>query len=100
ALVYGDNRPFNVALVFPDWELLHSWALGKTDLGANATKEVLASNQMVRNLIEGEIQTALEGFKKYEMPRKWELLEEGFTKEREMMTQKLSVKRHVVIKHY
>lgn len=34
------------------------------------------------------------------MPRTFELLEEGFTKENNMQTQKLSTKRHVVIKHY
>jgi hypothetical protein len=44
------------------------------------------------------VQKSLEGMKKYEIPRKWELLEEGFTKERGMMTPKMSVKRHIVMK--
>ncbi|CAM9466149.1 unnamed protein product, partial [Choristocarpus tenellus] len=66
ALVYGDNRPYNVALFFPDWDLLKTWAQSKTGLGPEATKDELASNQLVRNLIEGEVQTSLEGFKKYE----------------------------------
>lgn len=35
-----------------------------------------------------------------QIPRTFELLEEGFTKENNMQTQKLSTKRHVVIKHY
>ena len=36
----------------------------------------------------------------FQIPRTFELIEEGFTKENNMQTQKLSTKRHVVIKHY
>eukprot|EP00752_Nemacystus_decipiens_P006021 g5438.t1 len=100
ALVFGDNRPFNVALVFPDWELVRSWAEGKAGAAPGASMEELASLEGVKNLIAGEIALSLEGFKKYEIPRTFELLEEGFTKENNMQTQKLSTKRHVVIKHY
>lgn len=35
-----------------------------------------------------------------QIPRTFELLEEGFTKENNMQTQKMSTKRHVVIEHY
>ncbi|CAM9735853.1 unnamed protein product [Chrysoparadoxa australica] len=100
ALLYGDNRPFNVALIVPDWELLRAWASEKTDLGPNATKEELANSEVVCNLIEGEVQGALESTKKYEIPKRWHLLEEGFTAERGMLTPKLSVKRHIVVKEY
>lgn len=67
ALIYGDNRPFNVALVFPDWELLSSWAESKGGVKPGATKEDIASLDSVRNLIAGEIQMSLEGFKKFEV---------------------------------
>ncbi|CAM9772919.1 unnamed protein product [Ectocarpus fasciculatus] len=100
ALVFGDNRPFNVALVFPDWNLVRSWAESKGRADEGTTMEELASMDVVKNLIAGEIALSLDGFKKYEMPRTFELLEEGFTKENNMQTQKLSTKRHVVIKHY
>ncbi|CAM9535211.1 unnamed protein product [Ectocarpus sp. 6 AP-2014] len=100
ALVFGDNRPFNVALVFPDWNLVRSWAESKGRANDGTSLEELASMDVVKNLIAGEIALSLDGFKKYEMPRTFELLEEGFTKENNMQTQKLSTKRHVVIKHY
>ncbi|CAB1103401.1 unnamed protein product [Ectocarpus sp. CCAP 1310/34] len=100
ALVFGDNRPFNVALVFPDWNLVRSWAESKGRASEGTSLEELASMDVVKNLIAGEIALSLDGFKKYEMPRTFELLEEGFTKENNMQTQKLSTKRHVVIKHY
>eukprot|EP00904_Undaria_pinnatifida_P004741 jgi/Undpi1/14268/HiC_scaffold_9.g03917.m1 len=100
ALVFGDNRPFNVALVFPDWDLVRSWAESKAGATPGMSHEHLASLEGVRNLISGEIAISLDGFKKYEVPRSFELLDEGFTKENEMLTQKMSTKRHVVIKHY
>mmetsp|Transcript_5576 Transcript_5576/g.7861 ORF Transcript_5576/g.7861 Transcript_5576/m.7861 type:complete len:574 (+) Transcript_5576:455-2176(+) len=102
ALLFGADKPFNVALIVPDWDLIASWAQKRTDFTESALKDkkALASNTAVLHLIEGEIQRCLEGSKKFEIPRKWELLEEGFTKERGMLTPKLSVKRHIVIKEY
>lgn len=66
-LVYGDNRPYCVALVFPDWELLTSWAETKANAKPGASKEEIASMPAVRNLVAGEMQLALEGFKKFEV---------------------------------
>ncbi len=67
ALVYGDNRPFNVALVFPDWGLVRQWAEGKAGAEPSASMEDLASMEAVRNLIAGEIALSLDGFKKFEV---------------------------------
>lgn len=74
ALVFGDNRPFNVALVFPDWELVRTWAESKAGAAPGLSMEELASLEGVKNLIAGEIALSLEGFKKYEV-RRW-----GFVK--------------------
>lgn len=67
ALLYGDNRPFNVALIFPDWDLLTSWAQSKLGTSPEASREEIASLDAVRNLIEGEIQMSLDRFKKFEV---------------------------------
>lgn len=67
ALVFGDNRPFNVALVFPDWNLVRSWAESKGRANDGTSTEELASMDVVKNLIAGEIALSLEGFKKYEV---------------------------------
>lgn len=68
--MFGDNRPFNVALVFPDWDLVRSWAEGKAGAPPGASMEELASLEGVKNLIAGEMAQSLEGFKKYEVG-KW-----------------------------
>lgn len=65
--MFGDNRPFNVALVFPDWELVRTWAESKGGAPPGAPMEELASLEGVKNLIAGEIALSLEGFKKYEV---------------------------------
>lgn len=65
--MFGDNRPFNVALVFPDWDLIRSWAEGKAGAAPGASMEELASLEGVKNLVAGEIALSLEGFKKFEV---------------------------------
>ena len=65
--MFGDNRPFNVALVFPDWDLVRSWAESKAGATPGMSHEHLASLEGVRNLISGEIAISLDGFKKYEV---------------------------------
>jgi len=105
AVLYGDNRPYNVVLVVPDWLLVADWAaehVPAADLPAGAPAAALAQHPSVRNLISTELQAACAeaGVKKYEVPRRWLLLEEGFTAERGMLTPKMSVKRHVVFKEY
>lgn len=74
ALVFGDNRPFNVALVFPDWDLIRSWAETKAGAKPGASMEELSSLEGVRNLIAGEIAMSLDGFKKYEVRLFWVVL--------------------------
>jgi len=105
AVLYGDNRPYNVVLVVPDWLLVADWAaehVPAADLPAGAPAAALAQHPSVRHLISTELQAACAeaGVKKYEVPRRWLLLEEGFTAERGMLTPKMSVKRHVVFKEY
>lgn len=65
--MFGDNRPFNVALVFPDWNLVRSWAESKGRANEGTSLEELASMDVVKNLIAGEIALSLDGFKKYEV---------------------------------
>jgi len=102
AVLYGDNKPYNVVLIYPDWQLVSDWASDHADLGPNPAVSTLIKNKLVRHLIEREIQTACEhaGVKKYEVPKRWVLLEEGFTADRGMLTPKMSIKRHEVFKVY
>jgi long-chain acyl-CoA synthetase len=98
AFVYGDNKPYNVCLVVPDFEALRKWAEGHEvsdkELGA------LVVNERVRGKIGDEIERFGAEFKGYERPQKWALLTEEFTTENGMLTPKMSVKRREVITRY
>jgi long-chain acyl-CoA synthetase len=95
AFVYGDNKPYNVCLVVPDFDALRKWAASHdvhdTDL------EALVANERVRGKIGDEIERFGAEFKGYERPRKWSLLTEEFTAENGLLTPKMSVKRREVI---
>jgi long-chain acyl-CoA synthetase len=98
AFVYGDNKPYNVCLVVPDFEAVRKWAaeheIRDTDPAA------LAANERIRGKIGDEIERFGAELKGYERPRKWALLTEELTTENGLLTPKMSVKRREVIARY
>ena len=96
--VYGDNKPYNVCLVVPDFDALKKWAEGH-GLGA-LEHSSLVGDARVQGKIGDEIERFGAEFKGYERPRKWALLTEEFTPENGLLTPKLSVKRREVITRY
>jgi len=94
-MVYGDNKPFNVAVIVPNFETVRAWAERH---GITTTKEAeLIVNAKVRQKIQDELERVSGEFKGYERVRKFELVAEDFTQENGMMTPKLSLKRRVVM---
>jgi long-chain acyl-CoA synthetase len=94
-MLYGDNKPHNVALVVPDRDSLKRWATqqGKT-LGDPAT------DPAVRELIRSELASYAQSFKSYERPKDFVIVNEDFTVESGLLTPKLSVKRRNVMAKY
>jgi long-chain acyl-CoA synthetase len=97
-MVYGENKPFNVALVVPNLDALKEWATAH-GLGGNAT-DALLSNPSVRAKIKGELDSVSTHFKGYERIFKFALIAEDFTQANDMLTPKLSVKRRNVIRKW
>jgi long-chain acyl-CoA synthetase len=92
----GANRPHNVALIVPDW------AAVRTELGLpeDAPEEDLVNDVSVKTLIDKEIHMSAAGkLKKFEIPQKWAVVA-PFTAANNMLTPKMSVRRHVVVKAY
>jgi long-chain acyl-CoA synthetase len=98
AFVYGDNKPYNVCLVVPDFEALRKWAQSQ-DI-RDTDHKVLVANERIRGKIGDEIERFGAEFKGYERPQKWALLTEEFTTENGLLTPKMSVKRREVIARY
>ncbi len=94
-VVYGANRPHNVALVVPDWVAIRS------ELGMPKKKpeEELVNSSGVKGLIGAEIKLNCYGIKKFEVPVAFAFVA-PFTAANNMVTPKMSIRRHVVIKSY
>jgi len=98
AMVYGEGKPYNICLVYPDFEVLAKYA-EKNNIPADP--ESLVNNKAVTDMIEKEIVEFLrKKYGGYEIPKKFLFLTEDFTLENEMITQTMKLKRRIVIKEY
>jgi long-chain acyl-CoA synthetase len=99
AMVYGDNKPYNVAVIVANVPAIQKWAEEQhtklpADVGA------LLEDQRVRTLIRGEVDKFNAAFKGFESIRDFALIAEDFTTDNGMLTPKMSVKRRKVIETY
>ena len=98
AMVYGDNRPFNVALVVANVDAMKRWA---ADNGVSETEPAkMVAHSKVRALFKGEMDTFGEKFKGFEGVKDFALIAEDFTTENDMLTPSLKVKRKKVLDVY
>ena len=97
AFVFGDNKPWNVALVVPDRASLEGWARGK---GLPSEYDDLLRDPKVVKLLDGEVEAQCNSFKGYERVRKSKLVAEEFSVENGMLTPKMSLKRNLVTARY
>jgi long-chain acyl-CoA synthetase len=94
-VLYGLNRPHNVALVVPNQDRLKQWA---EETGVELGN--VSQNPKVRELLMREIQAHSGSFKSYERPRNIAIIAEDFTTENGLLTPKMSVKRKEVLSRY
>ncbi|VAW07410.1 Long-chain-fatty-acid--CoA ligase, partial [hydrothermal vent metagenome] len=95
AMVYGEQRPYNVAVIVPDFEYLNKWAEEK-GLDTSDIDALLAQPE-VRELFTTEINRAQSSIKHYERVRAFILEDEEFTPENTMLTPSLKIKRRAVM---
>jgi long-chain acyl-CoA synthetase len=97
-MVDGTNRPYNVAVIVPDFESLEKYA---KDSGlAFATRDELVARPEVVKLFLGEVQKYGAEFKGFERPERFVLATEDFTTDNNMLTPSLKVKRRNVMAKY
>eukprot|EP00934_Nitzschia_sp_Nitz4_P008682 Nitzschia sp. Nitz4//scaffold22_size323478//280954//283102//NITZ4_000583-RA/size323478-augustus-gene-0.212-mRNA-1//1//CDS//3329543165//8672//frame0 len=94
-VLVGANRPYNVALIVPDWAVI------RTHLGIdeNVSEEDVSNDHRVKDLIDEEIKAHCACRKKFEIPLKWAFVA-PFTIANNMLTPKMSIRRHNVTKAY
>lgn len=91
----GANKPYNVALLVPEWPVVRS-ELGFDD---QVSDEEMANDERVKALIDSEIEKACSKHKKFEFPKKWAFVA-PFTAANNMLTPKMSIRRHKVVEAY
>ncbi|MBP1711412.1 MAG: AMP-binding protein, partial [Deltaproteobacteria bacterium] len=95
AVVYGLNRPYNICVVVPDFDVLLRYAREK---GLPTDIEALVARQDIIDMISESITSHLKGkFGGYEIPKKFLLLSEPFTLDNGTLTQTMKLKRKVVL---
>jgi long-chain acyl-CoA synthetase len=99
AMVYGDNRPYNVGILVANVPAIRKWAESEHTRLPNDEAGLL-KDPRVRTLIEGEVQKHAEPFKGFETIRDFALVGEDFTTENGMLTPSLKVKRKKVVETY
>jgi long-chain acyl-CoA synthetase len=98
AMIYGENRLYNICLIIPDFQVLSRYAR-ENDLPSDPKS--LVENPRIRELIASEITNSLKGkYGGYEIPRKFIFLHENFTVENGTLTQTMKLKRRVVVDRF
>ncbi|MDB4936664.1 MAG: Long-chain-fatty-acid--CoA ligase [Labilithrix sp.] len=97
-MVYGDNKPFNVALVVANVDAVKKW--GADNGVSESDPEKLLANPKVQKLFKTELEHYGEKFKGFEGVKDFALIPEDFTPENGMLTPSLKVKRRKVVEVY
>ncbi len=99
AMVYGDNRPCNVALVVANVPAVRKWA-EEHSIAVSSDVDALLRDERVKALFRKEIAAQSGDFKGFEGIQDFALIATDFTTENGMLTPKMSIKRRQVFEAY
>ena len=96
--VVGDDRNFISALIVPNKENLLAWAeeKGLSGLDYNA----ICAHELAYDLFDAIVKDTMTNFSRYESVRKFTLIADEWTVDRGELTQKMSIKRKVVVEKH
>ena len=98
AVMYGDRRPYPVALITLDAEEIGPWA--EQNGIEDTSPAALAQNDKVRELIQGVLDDVNAHYAQVEQIKKFEILDHDLSQETGELTPTLKVKRNVVYEQY
>ncbi|MBI9084419.1 MAG: long-chain fatty acid--CoA ligase [Desulfobacterales bacterium] len=93
AMIHGANKPYNVAIVVPDWLVVMPWA---KEQGLPEDPQSLVTHPKLIARIEQEVNDACKEMAVYETPKKILILPEAFSPENGILTPTLKLKRREV----
>jgi long-chain acyl-CoA synthetase len=98
AMIFGEGKPYNICLVYPDYKLLKKYAESK---GLPTGIDEMAASAEIIKYVEDEIAKSLKGrYGGYEIPKKVILMKEDFTVENGMMTHTMKLKRKIITEKF
>jgi long-chain acyl-CoA synthetase len=97
-MVYGDNKPYNVALVVANVDAVKDWAAQNGVAAAGV--DALLQEPRVRDLFKGEIEKYSREFKGFESVQDFALIATDFTTENGMLTPSMKLKRRKVMEEH
>ena len=97
AVMYGDRRPYPVALITLDAEEIVPWA---KERGLSTDLDELAKSDEVRTLIQEELDRVNARYAQVEQVKRFRILGRDFSQEEGELTPTLKLKRNVVYERY
>jgi long-chain acyl-CoA synthetase len=90
AVVIGDERPYCVALIVPNWDAV------KSQLGLDGDHQQLTGDAKLRGAVQKTVDNANQGLGSWESVKYFKLLPEDFSEDSGEITPTLKVKRRIV----
>jgi long-chain acyl-CoA synthetase len=97
-LVVGENKPYVVAIISPDFAYLATWCKKHGIQPGNNQK--MLDLPLVQNLFEKTIRKNNAAFSKHEQIKKWHIVPEQWTAETGQLSPTLKIKRNVLEEQY
>ena len=98
AMLVGDRRPYCIMLLVPRFPALERWA---TERGIKwSSRTELVADERVNAKLGEEANARLSELARYEMPKKFLILDREFELDRGEITPKMSLKRRVIEDHF
>ncbi len=98
SIVLGDGKSYLTTLLVPDWaEVLRSLEEIKI---VSAEPSVLVNNQKLIDFFAKRIENINDQLADWEKIRKFALLVDEFTQEKDELTPTLKLRRHIILEHY
>jgi len=99
AMVHGDNKPFNVALVVANIPAVKTWA-AEQQISLPSDPDAIIKDERVRTLFRQQIEKHGAAFKGFESIQDFALVKDDFTTDNGMLTPSLKLKRRKVLETY
>ena len=96
-LLYGFNRPHNVALIVAAMPAVEQYA---KELGISGSSESILNEPRIQELFKEQLERYGKDFKGFENPKNFALLSEEWSIDNGLLTPTLKLKREVVEEHF